>query len=374
LVILRRFGRLLIALPVFCVMMVGCDEDNNTVAPPPPPPQIALERVAGMESDDVYDVFVDSQNRLWVATDVGVYLFPSSQGPFPDPKADGSPVQYFTDRDGLPNLRCRALNALNGNVFAGTWGGGIGIYTGVLPWTAVRPSDGLVTGRVFDLAADDTSMWISTVAGVAQYLDNGAPDLSDRLVDHTDLFGDDIFTSILVRTNVGGIPANSEVWVSQAVGDSGGVPVPGGIKVVTLPGAHRQFFTPETSGIPTDNVAEVAYDPIRNVIWSAHSGTGVATVDVPAKLWKTYTMADGLISSLAGSVAINHLGTKWDAGTVWIATQLGVTKMAPDGSVMNYGSGSGLPGVRVRKVVIDRNDDVWLCFVSVGAARVIPPR
>jgi hypothetical protein len=24
--------------------------------------------------------------------------------------------------------------------------------------------------------------------------------------------------------------------------------------------------------------------------------------------------------------------------------------------------------------VIDRNDDVWLCFVNVGAARVIPPR
>jgi ligand-binding sensor domain-containing protein len=362
---LRHFGRFVFVL--LAVWVWGCSE-NNTTAPPPSPPQIGLERITGMVNDDTYDVFVDSQNRLWVSTENGIYMFPTPQGPF-----DLKNATQFTDRDGIPNLRCRGVNELNGKVYVATWGGGFGIYNNATPWEAVEPVDTLLTGRVYEMAPDDTSMWLATVERVTQYLDNGATSIRDRLVDWGKAFGDRKFSSIVVLTAVGGKADSGEVWVSQEVGDSIGIPLPGGIKVLGLPDGMVQFFRPESSGIPSDDVGEVVWDPTRGVIWSTHLGEGVATVDLAAKKWRTYTMADGIVSDLASSVAVNHLGSKWPTGTVWIATQAGVTKMAPDGSMVNYGNGSGLPTIHVRKVVVDRNDDVWLCFVGDGAAKIVPP-
>jgi len=40
--------------------------------------------------------------------------------------------------------------------------------------------------------------------------------------------------------------------------------------------------------------------------------------------------------------------------------------------MVNYTDGSGLPNMRVRKVVVDKNNNVWLGFVERGAARVSP--
>lgn len=368
--ILRQFGR--VAFVFLAVWIWGCSDDN-TVSPPPPVPQIPLYMITGMESDDVYDLFVDSQNRPWVSTEAGVYMFNSNQGPFPNPSdpANASRVTLFNDRDGVPNLRCRGVSELNGKIFVATWGGGIGIYSGAIPWDAVRPADGLWTGRVFDIAPDDSSMWLATVEGVGQYIDRDALPVGSRLKDRRGTFGSGIFSSVAVLTGRGGDPDSGEVWVSEKIGDDEGVPVPGGIKFLGLPGPRFQYFKTQTSGIPSNNVAEVAYDPTRNLVWSAHPGKGVATVDLGAKVWRTYTISDGLVSLLAVSVAVNHLGTKWPAGTVWVATQAGLTKINPDGTTVNYATGSGLPTVRVRKVVVDRNDDVWLCFVNYGAAKVI---
>jgi ligand-binding sensor domain-containing protein len=365
--ILRHFGRVVFVLTA--VLVWGC-EDETTVAPPPPVPQISLQMITGMSSDDAYDVFVDSHNRLWVSTEGGVYQFKSPEGPFN--VADTSKVRWFTDRDGLPNLRCRGVNEFNGEVYVATWGGGLGVYGGVTPWLTIPPVNDLLAGRVFELAPDDTSMWLATVEGVVQYVDNGAASIEDRLIPRTGAFGSGKFSSIVVLTGVGGRPDSGQVWVSEETGDFFGIPIPGGIRFLGLPGPWSQYFEPGTSAIPSSNCAEVAYDPVADLVWSAHPANGVATVDLLAKTWRTYTVGSGLVSNLAVSVAINHLGLKWPVGTVWVATQEGLTRIEPDRKTMvNYASGSGLPTIRVRKVVVDRNDDVWLCFVDGGVGKVV---
>jgi ligand-binding sensor domain-containing protein len=322
-----------------------------------------------MPSDDVFDVFVDSKHRLWVSTEEGLVMFASTQGPY-----DVSKAKWFTGQQGIPNLRCRGITELHRKIFVATFGGGIGIGDSLAvqegaQWKSVGATDGLASDRAYDVAADDSSIWIATSEGVSQYIDNEAIPLENRVVDHSSdsEFGGGIFTSVIVHNdNLRG----PEIWVSETPTDSVGVSLGGGIRVLGEGGIQR--FSTETSGIPSNSVNEVSYDPTRNLIWSAYPSDGAATVDVDSKIWTHYTDVDGLASNFGMSVAINPLnGGNWNAvGTVWIGTQDGVTRIESDGTFQAYGEGSGLPNVRVRKVYVDSSGNLWLGFVDSGAARV----
>lgn len=365
---------------ILAVGALGCEDDP---LPPPPddPPQIKLAAIRGMPSDDVYDVFVDSANRLWVATEQGLVMFENSQATsFDYDKAvDAGDAIWFTDRDGIPNLRCRAVAELNDKIFVGTWGGGLGIGdAGNLSaeWEVVGSAEGLPITRISALAADDSSMWIATVDGVFQYLDNPALPVEDRIIDHSgpdefsaghDLAGPGLFSGILVHNDATRGP---EVWTSENMRDELGIIVPGGVRVLRFPGT--QYFETESSGIPSDDVNGISYDSHRDVFWTAHATLGIASLDVDSRTWTHYTTGQGLVSNLASGVAVNHANTPWPQGTVWVATQNGVTKMEPDGDMVNYVDGSGLPSLRARKVFVDKNNGVWLGFVDGGAARVLP--
>ena len=368
----RRFTYVLFA--VLTVGVLGC-EDTSRPDPPPPPPQIKLAAIRGMPSDDVYDVFVDSKNRVWVATEQGLVMFENSQAA----SFDFEDATWFTDRNGIPNLRCRAVAELNNKIFVGTWGGGIGIGDSdniESKWETVGTAEGLPVTRVAALAADDSSMWIATVDGVFQYLDNPALPVEERIIDHSgpdefswgdDLVGPGLFSGILIHNDATRGP---EVWTSENLRSEGGLEAPGGVRVLRFPGT--QYFSTKSSGIPSDDVNGIVYDDYRNVFWSAHATLGIASLDVDARTWTHYTMGEGLVSNLASAVAVNHASTPWPEGTVWVATQAGVTKMQPDGKMVNYTDGSGLPNLRVRKVFVDKNNNVWLSFVEAGAAKVNP--
>ena len=368
----RRCVYVLFAILAFGA--VGC-EDNALPPPPDSPPQINIAAIRGMPSDDVYDVFVDSQNRLWLATEQGVVMFANSQAA----EFDFDDATWFSDRDGIPNLRCRAVAELNDKIFVATWGGGLGIGDANnldLEWGTVGSEEGLPVTRITALAADDSSLWMATVDGVFQYLDNPALPVEERIIDHSgpnefswgdDLVGPGLFTGILVHNDATRGP---EVWTSENLRSEGGLEAPGGVRVLRFPGT--QYFSTKSSGIPSDDVNGITYDDYRNVFWTAHATLGIASLDVDARTWIHYTTGQGLVSNLASAVAVNHAGSPWPEGTVWAATQNGLTKMQPDGKMVNYVDGSGLPNLRVRKVVVDKNNNVWLAFVEAGAAKVKP--
>jgi ligand-binding sensor domain-containing protein len=355
---------------IVAVAAVGC-ESTTKPPPPPSPAHINLVAIQGMPSDDVFDVFVDSKDRVWVSTEQGLLMFPNAQAS----SYKVADAKWFTDREGIPNLRCRALAELNKKIYVGTWGGGIGIgdslaiYSPTGKWETVGPDEGLPIGRVTGLAADDSSIWLATVEGVYQYVDNPLIPVEDRIIDHTSTseFGDGVFSSIIVHNSDTRGP---EVWASENRRDVGGVFVPGGIRVLRFPGS--QYFNTSTSAIPSNDVNAVAYDPAADLIWSGHAFMGIASLDVDARTWVTYNMANGLVSDLVSAIAVNNLNTPWKRGTVWIATQNGLTKMDPDGTMTNYTDGSGLLNLRVRNVRVDMNNNVWLSFVDTGAARVKP--
>jgi len=158
------------ALAILLIAAVGCDDKPTRPEPPPTPSQIRVDHYSEananparrLPDNDVYDVFVDSQNRLWMSTNSGLAM------------AVNDTVTVFDEFD-LPNRQARGIAELNGKIFVGTWGGGVGVYDGT-NWTAIKASgQGLVDNQVFSIATDDTSAWIGTVNGASQYIDNRPP-------------------------------------------------------------------------------------------------------------------------------------------------------------------------------------------------------
>ncbi|MDH3215568.1 MAG: hypothetical protein OEN01_04645 [Candidatus Krumholzibacteria bacterium] len=178
---LRRMSWVAVAFAA--ALSYGC-EDTQRPPPPPPPLQIDLELFSeskGLPDNDVFDILVDSQARTWISTDAGVFM------------TQGAQSQIFDEFSGIPNRKCRGLAEHNGKIFVGTWGGGLAFYDGSPMWTPLPimqgNQPGLVSDRVFEMAADDTSLWVCTAAGVSQYKNDDALPMSERWVNHSRLVG-----------------------------------------------------------------------------------------------------------------------------------------------------------------------------------------
>ena len=137
-----------IPLAVLVWMGAGCNDSVTDVPPPPEPPQLKLDTFGlhhakdhRLPDNDVFDVFVDSQDRVWIATDQGVAM-----------KEVGADVVTFDDFDGIPNRKCRTLIGRGNKVFVGTWGGGIAYWDGNPMWTALPIKEGNTQGIIDAMA------------------------------------------------------------------------------------------------------------------------------------------------------------------------------------------------------------------------------
>jgi ligand-binding sensor domain-containing protein len=130
-----------------------------------------------------------------------------------------------------------------------------------------------------------------------------------------------------------------------------------------------EVFTWAGSGLPEDDITDLAYDSANDLFWMSTSTRGVASLDYNARSWRILDESHGLVSSVTHSIAVDQIGT------IWVGTQTGLTKWQPDGKRYNFTSGSGLPGVRVRRVrtypVGTNQDQVWLSFIERGAGEVL---
>jgi hypothetical protein len=205
---------------VFFLWVYGCSEETVRPGPSPDSPQILLDLYADvgdpsnpkhLPDNEVFDILVDSQGRQWFSTNTGVSL------------NDGEHAGVVFDGfSGIPNRQCRGMVELNGKIYVGTWGGGIGVYDGTPTWRALTVADGLADEKVFSLAADDTSLWAATVNGLSQYIVR-----SDRFVDYSRQLG----SALVVKTVVPHSDAlrGPEVWCGTQ---------DGGIVILRLPDMH----------------------------------------------------------------------------------------------------------------------------------------
>jgi ligand-binding sensor domain-containing protein len=140
----------------------------------------------------VYGIDVDKEGRVWFGTEGGVSLY------------DGKTWKAWTHKDGLgapnveqlpaspntglgtrqrhdlsvasegvatynPNYVFSILAAPDGNVWAGTWGGGVSRFDGK-KWTNLTTRDGLAGNIVYSIARDAKGVfWFGTNKGVSRY-------------------------------------------------------------------------------------------------------------------------------------------------------------------------------------------------------------
>ncbi len=355
---LKRF---FVISPVFFILFaVGCDEDNG-VEPPAPPPQITvlarysknIDPTKGLQNNDVYDILIDSNGKTWFATASGVSRF------------NGTTSEVvFNQNNGLPNPKCRTLAELDGKLYVGTWGGGIGVYdlTGDT-WSELNTDSGLVSNLISGMDVHDGFLYIATNAGVSAYDPDDQLPVDQRWDTYA---GDNILGDYVSSVEVASTPRGREQWFGPTGDDvPNGDEASRGITVIRE-GAWIPFhYTTLNSGLPEPRINDIFYDSDTDVFWIALRQKGLAAVDVSGSSWTIYTTGDGLPSDLVYSVT--KIGD-----TIWVGTQNGLAKQLAGGTFRAYGRSGGLPADRVRVVQTDSQDRLWLGFVAGGGALVNP--
>jgi hypothetical protein len=190
-----------LALVTALVIPFAACEDTTKPPPPPPPPGIDVEAhytktfqgsaQTGLQSEDVYHVHVSTDNMVWIGNQAGLAVYDGFGTTVRSLGFDQNGVVIGTEpkpTQGLPNPKVRTMIEVNGKIYVGTWGGGIGVYDIAAgpeqDWQVIDESDGLVNNLVSDIELDpDGTLIIATNGGISKY-DPVAEEFAFRWVDH----------------------------------------------------------------------------------------------------------------------------------------------------------------------------------------------
>ncbi len=291
-------------------------------------------------SDIVYDIAQDGNGNLWFGTyDGGISRY------------DGTSWQTFTASDGLPDNSVRSIMTDDkGNIWAGT-DGGIGYFDGN-EWDAFPIKKGLGGQNVGAAFRDGRGdLWFST---------NSGPIGDKPPVDYgvSRFNGKDwqLFTS---KTTLGGLDSDRVHTIAQDR--------LGSIWFGTSAGATRydgqswRTFTTK-DGLAGNLVSEITPDANGN-LWFGTLGEGVSYYD--GWKWRNFTVADGLANGFITAILPDS------RGYVWVGTGGGVSRY--DGaSWQNFTTDDGLAEDEVHSIFEDNRGNIWFGTFSKGVSRWEP--
>lgn len=358
-----RFSKRLIlfALVLAIAGAQGCS-DETTVEPPEPAPQITvvatykknIDPTKGLQSNDVFDIYVDQVGKIWIGTFAGVTVF------------DGNTREAgFDQNNGLPNPKCRSLLEYNGKLWVATWGGGVGVYNMTSgTWSILNRASGLTNNQVADIDLYDDVLYFATAGGVSKYVDDEGIPMAERWSAFGRVAGDSLLDEVVSVVEVVSTPRGVEAWY----GPSGDAIEIGhedefGITVERESVPRPIYYTIVNSDLPEPRVNDILYDAGIDEFWIAFETKGLARVDVTNSRWTVYTMADGLPSDIVHSIALID-------DVIWVGTQNGLARQLSSGKFRGYRRSGGLPADQVRKVYADPSGRLWLGFMDGGVARV----
>lgn len=248
----------------------------------------------GLTTDDglvhnlVEDILIDSQDRVYVATDGGLSIL------------EGGRFRNYTTKDGLPSNILKALRLDHeGQLWIGTFEGGAVRFNGK-DFTRYSSDHGLLTDRISSVWEDRSRRtWFGTDQGVS-VLEGG------RFRSYSSKDG-------LGAGNVGAIAEDSKgvMWFGT---DSG---------LTRFDGRHFKTYS-TAHGLPDQFVRFLQFDRAGR-LWIGTS-KGVSQFDPAQGRFQNFSARDGLLSnaSMEGASLLDR------DGKLWFGSGSGVTRCDPD--------------------------------------------
>ncbi|MGM0943562.1 MAG: sensor histidine kinase [Bacteroidota bacterium] len=284
----------------------------------------------GLSLDNITSSLLDQSGNLWLGTWGGGIS-----------KFDGISFTNYTTAHGLSNnlVHCLAEDQ-DGNIWIGTEGGGISIYDGY-SFSSKTTSDGLANDIVYGITpVSDGSIWIAAGDGGASKYDG----------EH--------FTNY---SKENGLNGNSIIKIAED--DNGFIWFGSGSNgVIRFDGESFLDFTME-DGL-ADNAVNCISKDRTGKLWIGTKGGGVSTYqensDPNAKgTFTTFRTSDGLAHDDVWDIEEDP------AGNLWFATEGGVSKY--DGKKFtNYTTGQGLPKDIVYSITADGSGNIWIGTAGGG--------
>ncbi len=317
--------------------------------------------------ESVFGIVRDRAGALWLTTNAGVA------------RIDADGVRLLGTENGFPPRGF--YRAIVADAAGGVWIAADGI--GVVHWQddhaeTFDTTHGLPTNAVYSLAIDHAgTIWAGTQAGPARYRD-GRFERETRLAELDakriySLFGDRDGNLWLAPLGVGicrlsaarlecdntlaGMPGETvrsmfedregNVWMGTT---SSGIHRFSNSKLITVTGAMAS------------NAIRAVYQDGDGTLWAGTDGAGLARYEnhVLTPATAINTRLPGLLVRAIQADA---------AGNLWVGGTEGVSRIAPDGTVRNFGIADGLPGTIVFAFAQSRDGGMWVGTLQ-GVAKI----
>lgn len=306
-------------------------------------------------------------NDLWIGTSNGLIRF--------DRRTE-EPQVFNTKTSGLlSNVIVSITPDRKGNVWIGTYGGGLARFDGreweiFTPyghgqkrygthWTHYAPKEGLGDLWVYDLLFEpDGSMWVATWKGASHSKKDGflTYTMADGLVDKWVYTVERESSGVLWFGTEGGITRfDGLTWQSWTHKDGLGAPIS---QELERPKKEEPYSDDEDHHLQSGRenqetnpnyVVSSAIGPL-GYKWFGTWGSGLSRFD--GKTFKNFTTEDGLAGNIINAIEVDA------SGILWIGTNKGVSRF--DGKTFqNFTQKDGLLGDYIFAITIDPDGHKW---------------
>jgi ligand-binding sensor domain-containing protein/signal transduction histidine kinase len=275
----------------------------------------------GLSHEDVRSLWRDPSGKIWMATIYGLNLFDPATGKF---------ITYFNDPNVFTSLSTSAIHTLyqdrSGILWIGTYGGGLSTYDPLANkfthyYNEPMNPKSLSNSMIFALApSPDGTVWIGTSGGGLDHYDPRS----------------DIFTHYRYNPNVANALQSdyiSSVLVAHDgiiwVGTNSGLDL---FDPATGKFTHIVSDEKDPAALPDTTIASI-YQDSTNTIWIG-TGNGLARYNASTQTFTRYTKTGdttGLNDGYVTSIREDHNGALW-LGTF----SGGLSRLDPQTGVFNH--------------------------------------
>ena len=300
-------------LPILLLVLVSCVDNSNVLEPTPAPFWQNIDQGDGLNDNEVYKIFEDSEGDIWLGTGDGIMRY------------DGDDLDDFPEVSSQLGYVFAITEDEDGAIWAGSEFG-LGFYEGGT-WAFLDSISGFDLGVLSLFTDEDGRVWIGTTILGLLYYDNGYFQVFDFECNDCN-FVNEIYQD-----------SEENLWFGTV----------GGLKL--LDGSSFELFT-EADDLPHIDVRALEEDQWGRIWIGTRFGASVAVYD------------DGDIDavSLQNGFTLNSVLTITEdrTGLIWIGI-IGGGIATFDGAVMRGIADPDGPGTATIGAIMERsNGEIWV--------------